>query len=957
MPDINELTVQLKMIIAGDVLNDEFSLGMYATDASIYEIMPKIVVVPKDEQDVVNTINLAYKNGISILPRGGGTSLAGQTVGNSIVLDFSKYMTRIIEFNKEEKWVRVEPGLVHSELNSFLKPYGLFYSPDESTINRANIGGVVINNASGSRSMVFGKAIDHILEARAILTTGETIILGPVSRSEVSEKIKQSNAEGRIYKAMADIIADCEDDIRERFPKVMRRVSGYPLDEFIDDKPWNMAKILCGSEGTLAAVTEIKLNLTELPGNRVISLVHFDDRLKAIKAVKNILKHKPSAIELMDENVINIARTNPSTAGEAKFIVGNPKAILIVEFIDKNTGDLYQKHLKLAEDLQDNSSVLAIPYLESGTKTFENVWEVRKKGLGILLSIKSEAKPIPFIEDTCIPVENLHEYIKNIVDFCDGLDVRTVLYAHASVGVIHVRPFLNLRMQADIEKMEKISRFALKETMKYSGAFSGEHGDGLARSYGVPLYFGEKIYNSFIKLKNAFDPPGLMNPGKIIDAQDIAANLRYGADHSEMKVDTVFHYRTEEGFSSLANMCNGVGVCHRVSGGNMCPTYKVLMDESASTRGRANAIRLVLSGKIGNGDLASRELLDVLSLCISCKACKTECPSNVDVAKLKSEILQKKIDKYGYGIREFMILKSDILSKKMSGTFSFLVNPLIKSMFFRKILESAAGIDARRVLPLYAAVSLSKWYKTIFKSTANGRKVVVFSDTYTNYHEAEVGKRIITLLDKLNFRVTLIDTGDSKRALISNGFLKNAKRHGKKIIKILKPWLEKNIPVIVIEPGSYSALYDDIPDLLDDERDARLLKNIVRSVEHFLADAIKSGEIKKRFRSSQSHHIIHGHCHQKSLEGMEYMETIMKNTEGTFQILDAGCCGMAGAFGYEKEHFELSKKIYEHDLGAKLSKIPDEETIIATGFSCRHQIRDLSDKKAKHWAEVIYVNY
>lgn len=956
MPDINRLTAQLRLMITGDVLDDELSLGMYSTDASIYQIMPKIIVVPKDEKDVVNTIDLAYKNGISILPRGAGTSLAGQTVGSSIVLDFSKYMNGIIEFNREEKWVRVQAGLVHSELNSFLKPYGLFYSPDESTINRANIGGVVINNASGSRSLVFGKAIDHILEARAILSTGEIILLGPVSRSDVLERMKQSDAEGRIYKIMDEIISDCEDEIRERFPKVMRRVSGYPLDEFIDEKPWNMAKILCGSEGTLAIVTEIKLNLTELPKNRAISLVHFDDRLEAIKAVKNILEHKPSAIELMDENVINIARSNPSTANEAKFIEGSPKAILIVEFIGNRTEELLQRHQNLLDDLRNNNSVISIPYFISGEKNFNNVWEVRKKGLGILLSIKTDAKPIPFIEDTCIPVQHLHEYIKNVVDFCDDLDVRTVLYAHASVGVIHVRPFLNLRLQEDIEKMEKISHFALKETIKYNGAFSGEHGDGLARSYGVSVYFGEKIYNSFKKLKYAFDPPGLFNPGKITGAPDMTRNLRYGTDYSEEVVDTVFQYRTEEGFSSLVNMCNGVGLCHRVSGGNMCPTYKVLMNESASTRGRANAIRLVLSGKTGQADLANRELLEVLSLCISCKACKTECPSNVDVAKMKSEILQKKIDKYGFGLREYMILKSDFLSKKISGILSYIVNPVMRSMLFRKLLEAAADIDSRRILPLYASTSLTEWYRTEFKLAADGDEVILFVDTYTNYHEPQVGKATISLMDDLNFRVILIDVGDSKRALVSNGFLKNAKKHGKKIIKTLKPLLQRGIPVIVIEPGSYSALYDDIPDLLDEEADAQLLRNNVRSVEHFLADAIKSGKIKKRFRSSQSHHIIHGHCHQKSLEGMEYMETIMKNTEGTFEILDTGCCGMAGAFGYEKEHYDLSRQIYEHDLGAKLSDIPSDAIIIATGFSCRHQIRDMSGRTVKHWAEFIYAN-
>jgi FAD/FMN-containing dehydrogenase/Fe-S oxidoreductase len=951
----NEALTYLRSVIKGEVYSDKLSLGIYSTDASIYKIYPRLVIIPKDEQDVLITVTTAHKHNISLLPRGAGTSLDGQTVGNSIVIDFSKYMNNIIEFNKEEKWIRVQPGLVHSELNDYLKPYGLFFAPDEATINRANIGGVVINNSSGARSLIWGKAIDHVLEAKIILATGEVLTLGPISREDASIKAQQHNSEGHIYKTFIDIIENDENEIKERFPKVMRRVSGYPLDEFIDGKPWNMAKILCGSEGSLATLVEVKLNLVDLPKKRSISVVHYDDRLEAIKSVVKILEHNPSAVEIMDENVISIAKTNPSTIHISDFIVREPKAILIVEFIDEDYETLFGRHQKLAEELKSNSSVYAIPFFRSDEKSFDNVWEVRKFGLGLLLSIKTEAKPIPFIEDSCIPVEHLHQYIKEIIEFCDELNVEVVLYAHASVGVIHIRPILNLRLQEDIYKMEKISHFTLEKTIEYKGSFSGEHGDGLSRSYGIPVYFGEKIYEDFRKLKYAFDPEGLMNPGKLIDAGYLTENLRYGSDYKETAVPTIYHYRKEEGFSTLVNMCNGVGVCHRVSGGVMCPTYKATMDESASTRGRANAIRLTISGELGEGDLTNKELLDVLDLCVSCKSCKTECPSNVDVAKLKSEITQKKYDKHGYGLREFFILYSDLLSRYISGPFAGIVNSIQKTKIFRKSLEKIAGIDSRRILPSYASKNLDKWYKNQFKPKASGREVVLFSDTYTNYHEPEIGKSVIQLLDDLNYKVTFINTGDSKRPLISNGFLRKAKKYGEKIADKLLPYLERKIPVLVIEPGSFSALYDDIPDLIDDEKKAQMLKENVKSIEVFLSNAIKSGEINKKFSSTLSHHMIHGHCHQKAIDSMEPLETLMKNTEGTFEIFDAGCCGMAGAFGYEKEHFDLSKKIYENELGAKISALPKDAIILATGFSCRHQIRDMSGRTVKHWAEVIGV--
>ncbi len=943
----------LKQNIRGDVYSDELNLGIYSTDASIYKIKPKLVVLPLDEQDVLTTIKTAYNNKISLLPRGGGTSLAGQTVGESIVMDFSKYMNKILEFNEKEKWIRVQPGLVHSELNTYLKPFDLLYAPDEATINRANIGGVVANNSSGSRSLVFGKAIDHILEVKVALANGEVVSFGETDRNIALLKSKKDNIEGKIYKTLIEIIEEDEQEILNRYPKVMRRVTGYSLDEFVDNKPWNMAKLISGSEGTLATILELKLNLINLPTKRSITVVHFKDRLEAISTVSYILKHSPSAIELLDDNVINIAKNNPSTKPISNFIQGSPGALLIVEFFGENYDELKNKHEKLLNNLKKINRGYAYPFYTMDDETFNNVWEVRKQGLGLLLSVKTDEKAIPFIEDLCIPIPHLPKYVDEILSFCNNINTKVILYAHASVGVLHIRPVLNLKSQTDIEKMKNISEYALDKVIQYKGSWSGEHGDGISRSYGIPKFYGEKIYNDFKKLKTAFDPEGLMNPGKIVDPFPIDKNLRYGDSYKEKYVDTLYHYRKEEGFSTLINMCNGVGVCHRVSGGVMCPTYKATLDEKNSTRGRANALRLTISGELGEGDLTNNELWEALELCVSCKSCKTECPSNVDVAKLKSEILQKHYDKRGYGIREFFIIMSDTMSKTFSGVFANIINSIIKTKIFRITLEKIAKIDARRILPFYAKYSLKKWYKNKFNSTATGAEVVLFADTYTNYHEPEIGIAVINILNKLDFQVKLVDTGGSKRPLISNGFLRKAKKYSNKIIKIFTPYIEKEIPIIVIEPGSYSALIEDLPDLIDDEFKSKMLKSSVISIERFLSEQINKGYIKEKFKSKLNNHILHGHCHQKALEGMEHLENIFKNTEGSYEILDVGCCGMAGAFGFEKEHYDLSKKIFDTELKPDLDNIPKGSTILASGFSCRHQLKDFSDFKIMHWSEII----
>lgn len=939
----------------GEVYNDKLSIGIYATDASVYQIKPLAVVVPKDEEDVILAHQVAFANDLPILPRGAGTSLAGQTVAEAIVIDFSKHMTNILEIDIEKQIARVQPGVIHQTLNRTLKPYGLLYGPDPATSSRANMGGIVANNSSGSHSIVYGKAVDHIVSMKVILDDGTILIFKDESLDTVKSKSLEPTREGLIYKELLSIIQHHRETIIDGYPKVMRRVTGYNLDEFTNTEIWNLGKLICGSEGTLATILEVTVNLEVAPQYKAVCVVHFDDRMKAISAVNSILDFKPAAVELLDKSVIDLALTNSATKAISGFIEGAPDGLLIVEFYGDSPSQLDEKHQVFESFLKEQGEGYAYPFyhLNSRDNIFHNIWEVRKQGLGLLLSIRGDAKPQPFIEDACVPVSVLADYIQEVVSYCENIDTELILYAHASVGVLHVRPILDLRQKVDIEKFKSISEKVLHLVKKYGGSWSGEHGDGLVRSPKIPAFYGAEIYGYFVRIKNVFDPKGLMNPGKIVDAQPMDEQLRYGENYKDQEVDTIFKYRKELSFRSLAHMCNGIGVCQRTEDGVMCPSYKASRREMDSTRARANALRLTLSGELGGGDFSSKELEQVLDLCISCKSCKTECPSNVDVAKMKSEITQKRHDKNGLKLREKLILRSDGFAKAFAGRFAGVINWGQSLFLFRKILESVAQIDARRTLPKYARYSLNKWYRKNYKKNKNPT-VVLFADTYINYHEPQIGIAIIRLLEKMGFDVQLLDVGGSKRPLISNGFLRKVKEHGTKMVQKLMPYLDQKIPIIVCEPSAYSALKEDIPDLLDDEIKAKKLGQNTISLEHFVADWLVAHPAIT-FGSKLSNHYLFAHCHSKALEGMEYLETIFQRVEGESQIIEAGCCGMAGAFGFEKEHYDFSKQIYDTELGPQLQKIPKSATILATGFSCRGQIEDFGVQDVKHWVEILVI--
>ncbi len=945
---------KLRQQIAGEVLDDDYTLGMYATDASIYQIMPKVVVFPRHENDVKTAVALAREHNITILPRGAGTSLAGQTVGASMVLDFSKHMNEIRELNVVEGWVSVQPGIARDDLNAHLEQHGWHFAPDPATSSRANVGGMVGNNSSGTKSILYGKTVDHIIESKVLLADGTCLVLNSKDAGEYADIAEGQGREAEIYRGFKEIIDRNREVIIERYPKVMRRVGGYNLDEFINTSNWNLSKLICGSEGTLALSLELKLNLEPLPRSKCVCVVHYAEILEAVTAVETMLKYKPAAVEILDDVVVKLSRENLTTQRHAQFIEGDPAAILIVEFYGETGSEVLERAQSMVDDQKAHGFGYAYPVFPEGPQ-YSDVWVIRKKGLGLMLGLKGNKKPLPFIEDAGIPSAHLPEYIDSVLKVCKKHGAEAAMYAHASVGVIHVRPILDLREPEDIEKLKNIAEDTFLLVQKYGGSWSGEHGDGLVRSAFNKRFFGETLYQALLEVKQLFDPQNLMNPGKIVEAQPIHLNLRYGPDYRDETIKTEFHYQAEGSFHESVHMCTGVGECRKLLGGTMCPSFKATRDEEHSTRGRANALRLAMSKQLNHQGIASKRLHQVLDLCLSCKACKSECPSNVDMAKMKSEVSQKYYDVHGTTLRDRLIRDSSHMSARIAGWKAGVVNTVQRSNLFRKALAGIAGFDARRSLPDYATQSFSQWFSAREKnSVKSAKKVVLFADTYLNYHEPEIGRAATGVLEALGYEVILADVGCCQRPKISHGFLREAKEQGTSTAEALRPWLDDGLEVLVCEPSCASALNDDLPDLIEDAALAQLLKSRVKPIEEFVAPHLKSHDFKLQPNCETV--AIHGHCHQKALYGTGAIKDIYQKAGVHCHEIPSGCCGMAGSFGYEKEHYQISEKIGQEILFPAVEEMKNTHTIVANGFSCRHQIEHFTGTRALHWVETIALN-
>ena len=955
--NLKDFERDLRLRVKGEVSFDQVTLGLYATDASIYQITPLALVVPRDQDDVCAAVQIAAQHNVSILPRGSATSLNGQAVAPSMVIDFTKYMDKILELNVQQRWVRVQPGIVLDQLNAVLAPHGLHFAPDPATSSRATIGGIVGNNSAGTKSIVYGMARDHTLELKVVLSDGTLLLLGEMSPEQYDRQAlptAQNTRQAEILSGFKRIIQTNHEEIDKKFPKVMRRVQGYNLDSFTNTDRWNLATLMVGSEGTLGVFLEAKLNLEPLPKSKVLCVVHFDALDRAIRAVSPILEYNPSAVEIIDSDILSLARRNLNIAPLCDFVQGDPQAVLVVEFFGDTLEQATSKAQTLADALQQQKLGYACPIITQPTKQ-ANVWAVRKNGLGLMLGMKGDRKPLAFIEDSCVPVKDLPEYIDQILKFCKDRDVPVAMYAHASVGTIHVRPVLNLKAQQDIDHMKAIAEFGFGLICKYRGAFSGEHGDGRVRSPFLERYFGPQVYDAFRQVKKLFDPAGLMNPGVIIDPNPMDQDLRYGPKYKVLPEPTEYHYREDGGFAAAVEMCNGDGACLQKLVGTMCPSYRATRNEQDSTRGRANALRLAMTGKFGSDGLTDPRLFEVLDLCLSCKSCRSECPSNVDLTRLKSEFLQKYHDAHGLPLRERIIANSPRMAAMVAGWKAPIMNWFQSTWLVRKVLEKIVGFDSRRKAPDYARVSFTKWFNK--RPKPNGqltKKVVLFDDTYLKYHQTEVGISAVELLESCGYEVILANAGCCQRPRISHGFLRKAKLKGEKTLRNLDLYIQQGLKIVVCEPGCCSALTDDLPDLIDDEQLGRRIKANVMMIDQFLATDLQQGNLDCRFTSPFSRILIHGHCHQKSLFGTIAMQNLLDRVPGiSVEQIDSGCCGMAGSFGYEREHYDLSMQIGQERLFPAIRNRPKDTAVVACGFSCRHQIADGTGTKALHWVQTL----
>jgi len=950
-----DLEAELSDSIQGDVLFDEMSCHIYSTDASLYQIKPLGIVLPRSGDEIRRIVQIAGKHQVPLLPRGGGTSLAGQTVLAGLVVDCSKYLTSILEINSEDRWVRVQPGIVLDNLNESLKPHNLHFAPDPATSSRANIGGMIGNNSAGVRSIRYGKTVDQILEASIVLPTGEALLLKNLNAEELEAKCSRKDREGALYRGLRQIVDDNSEEITHRFPRVMRRVGGYNLDYLLGENGFNLAKLLVGSEGTLAFVTEAKLNLEPIPRYTAVSVIHFNDLIRAIDAVPVILGYHPSAVEILDHYGLELARSQPAVAPLcAQFIQGDPEAILWVEFSGESEQEVHTQWSAMKGCLENQEGFYTC-FDATDAQSKQTVWDVRKHSLGILLGMKGDAKPLPFIEDACIPVEHLSEYVSRILDFCRQHDRPVALYAHASAGVIHIRPILNLKQQEDVDLLRAISAKSFEMVCEYGGSWSGEHGDGLVRSYKNREFFGEQLYQAFREVKQNFDPAGIMNPGKIIDGQDIAENLRIHPDYRTHVPTSHFHFRKEQGLDRAIELCTGVGHCRKTVSGTMCPSYMATRDEEHSTRGRANALRLAIAGKLGPDGLTSRRLHEVLDLCLECKACKSECPSGVDMARLKTEFLAHFYQRHGLPLGKRFISKIRETAQWASRSPG-IANWFMARPASRWLLEKLTGIDRRRTLPPIAHQPFTSWCRQNLKEgkTQNQQQVALFVDTFTNFYEPNIGIAAVRLLEGLNYRVVLADVGCCGRPLVSAGQLSTVKEKAQALIQRLQTYADQQMPIIVLEPSCWSTIRDDYPDLLDQESACQAVVKHIVTLEEFLTREEVSPRLIEKAGEGPAEILFHGHCQQKALQGIELSMAALKSLKGTrLQAVDSGCCGMAGSFGYEKKHYQISEQIGEDRLFPALREASEQVEVVASGFSCRSQIQHFTGRRAKHLAEVL----
>lgn len=954
----------------GDFQVDKLSRILYSTDASVYRTLPLAVAYPKGKEDLKRLVHFASKHGTSLIPRTAGTSLSGQCVGEGIVVDVSRHMTNVLEINAEERWVRVQPGVIRDELNAELLSLGLQFGPNTSTSNRCMIGGMVGNNSCGTTSIYAGSTRDHTLELKTILSDGSDVSFGDLDKKTFTKKCVGDTSEARIYQHINELLSDAENvtEIISEFPKasVTRRNTGYALDSLINNSifsagsgAFNFCKLLAGSEGTLAFTYEIKLNLVPLPPkHKAVVCAHFKTLDESLRSAVIAMRSEVYAVELMDKIVLDCTKENIEYNKLRFFVDGDPAAILAVEFAENSEADSKEATSRFIQALKDAGLGYAYPILQGSD--IKKVWSLRSAGLGLLANIPGDPKAVACIEDTAVAVDDLPNYIRDFTALLKKYEKESVYYAHAGAGELHLRPILNLKKKEDRQVFRDLSRETAELVKKYGGSNSGEHGDGRVRGEFVKLMVGEKVYQMFRDIKKAWDPNNVFNPGKIIDVPPMNEELRYEEEQETAQFDTAFDFSATGGILRMAEKCNGSGDCRKthLSGGTMCPSYMATKDEKDTTRARANTLREVLTRSEKANRFDSAVLKEVMDLCISCKGCSSECPSNVDLPMLKAEFLHQYYQTHGVPMRAKvfgMISKAGKLGTLMPAISRWATS----NGFTSSIIKKTIGVAAERSLPQPAKQSLKSWYEKNYQAPANVvGTIFVFGDEFTNYFDSQMGIKALQLLTKLGFHLEWPEQVESGRAQMSKGLLGDAKKLARKNVQLLQGKVSAEKPLIGFEPSAILSFRDEYPNLVGDDLKsaAKEIAEHTYTVEEFLHRAYEKGKVDQGMFSKEPKQVLlHGHCHQKALSSVDHSAFLLSIPENyQVELIPSGCCGMAGSFGYEKEHFDLSMKIGELVLFPAVRNSKSDTIIAAPGTSCRHQILDGTQRKAFHPVEILY---
>ena len=933
---------------------------LYATDASIYEMEPVAVVFPRSTAEVQHVVRVAAARGIPVLPRGGGTSLAGQGVNHAIVLDMSRHLDGVLEVNAEEGWARVQPGVVVDALSRAAKPHGLMYAVDPSPKNRATIGGGIGNNSCGAHSVIYGKTLDQVISLDVVLADGTATRFERLSGAALGEKRARKDLEGGIYRGVARIAAEQADEIAVRFPQIQRRVSGYNLDEFVPGDGFSdsmdLARMIVGSEGTLAVVTEAKVRLAPLPKAKGLAALHFATVPDACRATMAALEHGPSSVEIVGSTIIERCRESAGYARLVDFVIGDPGALLLVEMYGDSPEEVSARLARLSEDFAarglTRDVVLA---MDAGAQA--RMWRMREAGLGLLMSVRGDAKPVAFVEDPAVPPERLGDFIEAFDALVRRHGTESAYYGHASVGCMHLRPMANIKDTAGLASMEAIATEVADLVIEFGGSLSGEHGDGILRGVFTERMFGARLTEAFREVKRTFDPAGILNPGKIVDTPAFSDNLRLSPATRSLQPPTVLDWSHEQGFARAAEQCNGQGACRKDEGG-MCPSYMVTRDEEQSTRGRANLLRLVLDGALPPEDLTGDRLLGALDLCVECKACLAECPSGVDMAKLKQEVLAAHRTQHGLPLRARLVGAMPQLSR-LAVRLGPLLGPLQALGALppaRWVLERALGIHHARPLPRIHAHTFRRWFTARLSAPAGHRgDAIYFVDTFTEYQHPEVGRAAVRVLEALGYRVRVVEqVACCGRTLLSSGQLAAARDLARENIEQLRAYAAAGVPIVGTEPSCLLALRDEYVSLVPTE-DARAVAGAAVLLDELVARlAAEDPRVASLFRPIERPALLHTHCHQKAIVGAEPTLAALGLVPGlTTTLVDSACCGMAGAFGFEAEHYDVSRAMAMRSLIPAVDGAPSDAEVLVTGISCRQQVEHLSTRRPRHTAELL----